>query len=89
MERIEQQKAMDTPLFFVMNGTAILPIIGLPFFWSSTYLYVFVAYMIFSMFLAFSKLSMMDWVKIMTAKVLTEGNHPVEAKRRWKPRHRL
>lgn len=83
------QDSMKRALFFIMDSTAILPLLALPLLFSLEYLIFLAIFMVCMSLLVLVDRSPKGYAVFLIAKFNRNNTQPIKGKYMWKPSNRL
>lgn len=89
LKRRTVQDAMKRALFFIMDSTAILPLLALPLLFSKEYLIFLAVYMFCMSLLVLTDRSPKEFCIHVLSKFNRGNTHPLNRKYMWKPTNRV
>lgn len=89
LNRRSVQDAMKRALFFIMDSTAILPLLAMPLLFSLEYLIFVAVFMICMSLLVLIDRSPKGYAIYLISKFNRGNTHPIRSKYMWKPSNRF
>ncbi|KAB0482459.1 hypothetical protein F7Q91_03355 [Vibrio chagasii] len=89
LDRKVVQTAMKRALFFLMDGTAIFPLLLTPLMFSMSYLKFLAGFFVVMMIVAATGRGPVELIVYLIAKNIKGNNAPIKSKHQWKPSNRV
>lgn len=88
LDRVQVQAAMKRPLFLLMDGTTIVPILTIPIMLSWTYLKCMAVFYVCMGLIALTSMSPIEFLVHIISKFNQGNNQPYKNSELWKPSNR-